>query len=125
MARVLVIEDDAQFRELVTLALQLERHTVQQIGSGEAAVRMLSAPAEPLLDLITLDLSMPGVSGWDVLDAIVANPALDGVPLLVLTALADDRVRRRAHHPRIFAMLVKPLSVDEIIAAVNAALGNA
>lgn len=124
MATIMVIEDEAQFRDLITLALELEQHTVEPVISGAAALQLLNSPRAAPLDLITLDLSMPDVSGWDVLDAIVANPALDHVGVIVMTALADEWVRRRASHPRVTRTLIKPLSVEEILAAVNAALGE-
>lgn len=112
MPKLLVIEDEATFREFMALALNLEGYDVQSVSDGETA---LEALGDRLPDLVLLDLSMPNLSGWDVLHHIRDAPDLRHLPVVVLTANADEETRRRSAQERVDALLIKPVSLDEIL----------
>ena len=116
MSHVLIVEDEEAFREFMRLALSLEGYQVRAVGNGAAALEALQDGAPP--DLVVLDLSMPQISGWDVLRFIRQTPALKDVPVLVVTANADEATRRRSLQEQV-DMLVKPVSVDEILTAAQ------
>lgn len=116
MPNILIIEDEATFREFMSLALNMEGYHVESVSSGEAALRVLN---EKPPDLVMLDLSMPDVSGWDILQHIRAMPSLSQLPVVVVTANADEDTRRRSHREHVDSLLVKPVSLDEILAVLE------
>ncbi len=84
---VLVIDDNAEARDLLRRLLEDEGFTVVEAAGGEAG---LAAARERHPDAITLDVLMPGMDGWMVLAALKADPELAGIPVLMITIL-DDR----------------------------------
>ncbi len=116
MQRLLIIEDQATFRQFMSLALHMEGYEVQSAETGEAALQILDSSVP---DLIMLDLSMPRVSGWDVLRFVRGRPDLRQIPVIVLTANADADTRRRTTHEHVDALLVKPVSLDEVLETLN------
>lgn len=119
MPTLLVVEDEDSFRQFMSLALHMEGYCVESVANGEAALQTLS---DTIPDLIMLDLSMPNVNGWDVLRHIRTMPALKDVPVVVVTASADDDTRYRTARERVDALLVKPVSLDEILDVVQGLL---
>jgi hypothetical protein len=84
---VLVIDDNAQARELIRRLLTDEGFGVAEAETGEAG---LSLARTLLPDAITLDVMMPGMDGWAVLTALKADPEVAGIPVIMVTML-DDR----------------------------------
>ncbi|MFL5561915.1 MAG: PAS domain S-box protein [Gemmatimonadaceae bacterium] len=110
----LVVENDAKAAELITLQLQAEGFTVLRASSAEAALEMVEQ--QPLA-LITLDVILPDMQGWDFLARIKQIPALAGVPVVIISIVAD--------HDRGFALgasavLQKPVSRDELCGSLTA-----
>jgi CheY-like chemotaxis protein len=121
MPTLLIVEDEATFRQFISLALNMEGYQVHSVESGEQAIRALQAAAP---DLVILDLSMPRISGWDVLHFMRSTPYLSLTPVVVLTANADADTRRRCQRERVNRLLVKPAGLDEILDTVRHALTN-
>lgn len=93
MRNVAVIDDDALELRVLSLTLQEEGFDVTTFNNGPDALRWLEANTP---DLITLDLMMPGMDGFAVLESVRAHEALRDVPVLVITAkdiLSEDRQR--------------------------------
>jgi signal transduction histidine kinase/DNA-binding response OmpR family regulator/HAMP domain-containing protein len=91
--RVLVVEDDAPTREVMRRTLEGEGFTVIEAESGQAALTRVATAAP---DLILLDLMMPGMDGFEVVDALQQDPAWRAIPVVVVTAMhlsAEDRDR--------------------------------
>jgi CheY-like chemotaxis protein len=86
-APVLVVDDDAAVRELLTGFLERLGYYVVSASSGEDALR-LARDVRPRL--ITLDAVMPGKSGWDVLSELKADPVVAAIPVIVLTIVDRD-----------------------------------
>ena len=80
---ILVVDDEEPNRVLLSYRLTGEGYRVSTVGGGREALEMLRANR---FDLILLDLMMPEMDGLATLDAIKSDPALDGVPVLMLTA---------------------------------------
>jgi GAF domain-containing protein/DNA-binding response OmpR family regulator len=87
---VLVIDDDANARDLLERTLAKDGFRVVTAASGEEG--LLRAREVPHPDAITLDVLMPGMDGWQVLSALKADPALAAIPVIVLTMLDDTRL---------------------------------
>ena len=93
MGHILIVDDDEAVRTSVCRLLRSQRYCACAVADGAEA---LSAMRAELPALVLLDVSMPGLSGLDVLRAARADPALAGVPVVMLTANYDPRTRDEA-----------------------------
>ncbi len=100
----LVVEDDDQSADLVRLLLEAEGFRVLRAASAEAALQM--APRQAL-SLITLDLQLPGIDGWEFLLRIRESSALARVPVVIIAGVADNNM---ALNQGAAAVLQKPIS---------------
>jgi signal transduction histidine kinase len=111
-ARVLVVEDNADMARFVgeTLAAEFE---VEHAGDGQEGLERATAAAP---DLVITDLMMPRLSGDELVDRLRAHPELRTVPVIVLTAKADERVRLRLLRGGVQDYLAKPFAAEELLA---------
>lgn len=115
--RLLVVDDDAFFREGMVRSLDGEGFVVESAPDGESA--LLAAKARRP-DAIALDLMMPGMDGWDVLRRLKADPQLAPIPVLVLTALDLDAEQHLRLRGQAEAVLRKGLfRKDELVRMVH------
>jgi len=113
---VLVVEDDDGNRLLVRRLLDEDGHTVVESSDGPGALRALhGAP----VDVVVLDLGLPGIDGLQVLAEI---RRASGVPVLLLTARREEAERVRGLDAGADDYMVKPYSVKELAARVRALL---
>jgi signal transduction histidine kinase/putative methionine-R-sulfoxide reductase with GAF domain len=115
--RILVVDDEADVREVLADVLGSQGHTVTLAGGGQEALAYLER--DPF-DLVITDLGMPDVNGWDVARAVKSGR--QGLPVLLLTGWADAE---EAGAGRVDAVIKKPFDMTKLAAAVNAALGPA
>ena len=108
----LVVEDDDQAADLVRLLLEAEGFTVLRAASAEAA--LLLAPQQTL-SLITLDLQLPGIDGWEFLLRIRESSTLAHVPVVIIAGLADSNM---ALTRGAAAVLQKPISRAQLKASL-------
>lgn len=87
MTQILVVDDEPTVRSLVRDVLELEGHDVIEAADGPSA---LDCVAAQLPDLIVLDIMMPGMSGLDVLRTLRQTHSAKALPIILLTAAADD-----------------------------------
>jgi DNA-binding response OmpR family regulator len=113
---ILVIDDDADIRTLVAELLQRAGHGVIQAPDGESGLKLFYAQ-QP--DLVLLDVSMPGLDGWEVLTRI---RELSDVPVLMLTARAGELEKVRGLRGGADDYVTKPFGRQELLARVDAAL---
>jgi len=119
MATILVIDDDHFFTELVKLHLLPAGHTVQVAKDPEAGLRaVVNAPP----DLILLDLDLPYLSGFEVLEALRSEPASREIPVIMLTAHKDEECYARCERIGIDGFLTKPLQSGRLTETIAAAL---
>ncbi|MGO9589481.1 MAG: response regulator transcription factor [Candidatus Acidiferrales bacterium] len=83
MSRILVVEDEAHLAKGLQFNLEAERHSVEVVGDGEAAIERLIKGGEKF-DAVVLDVMLPGIDGFDVVSAL--RKAKNYVPVLILTA---------------------------------------
>ena len=123
MAQVLVVDDEADIRELVRINLELDGHAVDVAVDGKDALRRLRE-APP--DIVILDVMMPGMDGWQVLTEVKSDPdpALSGVPVIMLTARSDDVDRIRGGIEGAVRYITKPFSLSDLRREVHEALGG-
>src|SRR4030088_2929151 len=87
MARVLVVDDEEGIRVLCRVNLELEGYEVLEAADGPTALE-LSRSKRP--DLIFLDIMMPGMDGWEVLNELKADPETTAIPVVMLTARTSE-----------------------------------
>lgn len=115
--RILVVEDDAAVRMGLVDALDFEGYETFEAGTFEDAVR---AGVGTMLDLVLLDLVLPGGSGLDVLTRIrETRPTL---PVIILTALGQEDDRVRGLKLGADDYVLKPFSLKELVARVEAVM---
>ena len=85
-SRILVVDDNASNRDLLSRRLQRHRHTVLQAEDGATALALVEKEA---LDLILLDLMMPGINGYDVLKLLKRDPRFRDIPVIMISALSE------------------------------------
>jgi CheY-like chemotaxis protein len=115
---ILVVEDDADIREALVGILRDEGFTVVEAAHGEEGLAQLRAHGPAL---ILLDLMMPIMNGWQFRQAQLADPAIAGVPVVVISA--DASVRDKAASLGATAFLRKPIDLDKLLEIVGAHAG--
>ena len=116
MAKILVIEDDATFLDLVRVHLSGEGHEV--IMAEDAAIGLRAVIADRP-DLVVLDIFVPYLDGFEVLAALQSDPATRGIPVIVLTGHGDDETFARARQLGAAAFLTKPVEGTRLIRAIE------
>jgi CheY-like chemotaxis protein len=120
MARILLADDDAAARDLVQRALTGAGHSVTCTQDGAEALEQLQG-ATPAFDLLIADVLMPAVDGIAVAEKATAQQP--GLRVILISGFADEL--DRAHHlkGKIARVVAKPVTLEEIRAAVRAVLG--
>jgi CheY-like chemotaxis protein len=112
-----VVEGDLKSAELIRVQLEAKGFEVLHALSGEEA--LVLALERPLLSLITLDLLLPAMDGWELLRRIKEMPALSGIPVVLISILADNS---RGASMGAAAVIQKPMSrqeLDDVLARLN------
>ncbi|MFH1091007.1 MAG: response regulator [Pseudomonadota bacterium] len=115
--KVLLVDDEAPFLEVMTKRLQARGLQVFSAPSGEEALRRIDE--NPDLEVAVLDLKMPGMDGLDTLKEIKRRIPL--IEVIILTGHATIRSGIEGIKERAFDYLVKPCDIDELMAGIEAA----
>ena len=115
-ARVLVADDDPIILRLLEVNLGLEDFVVETALRGEDAIRRAQ---ELRPDVIILDVMMPGMSGYDVADQLRQDPDTAGIPVVFLSARAQEEDRKRGHALGVAAYVTKPFDPGELVDIVR------
>jgi DNA-binding response OmpR family regulator len=118
-AHILVVEDELRYARAIGVNLEASGYEVTTAPRGQLAIEMV-ANEEP--DLVLLDIRMSGMDGWEVCQRIREFSA---VPIIMLTALAQDVDKVKGLDLGADDYVTKPFSVDELLARVRAALRRA
>lgn len=119
---ILCIEDEPEMIDLIRLILERRGYKVLGAVGGEEGIKALEGQVP---DLILLDLMMPDIDGWEVFRQVRANPRLQHVPVVVVTAKAQsiDKVLG-LHIAKVDDYITKPFGPQELIEAVERVLGR-
>jgi CheY-like chemotaxis protein len=112
VARILVVDDDPSVRALVRDVLEVEGHVVELAVDGYAALRAFAAQRP---DGVVLDVVMPGMDGHEVLARLRATAGGLELPVVMLTAAADDANAWRAWTGGADHLLAKPFEPDDLL----------
>jgi len=118
-ARILIVEDHPTMREAMRLVLEGEGFDIDEASDGDQA---LAAVHDERPDLVLLDMSIPGVSGSEVLAAVKGDPATSEVRVIVVTATGEEG-RAAAMTAGADHYFTKPFSPIALLQAVEEVLG--
>jgi CheY-like chemotaxis protein len=113
--KLLIVEDDRDVREVLESFLTVEGYATDAVGNGQEALDYLRAATE-LPRLILLDLRMPVLDGWQFLRERAADPAVAGIPVVVVTALP------RSGDPAglgVAEIIAKPVDVATLVEKID------
>lgn len=114
--RVLVVDDSSVVRDLIAVNLELEGLTVVGCGDGEEA---LALAAELRPDVITLDVVMPRLGGFETVERLRADPATAGIPIVIVTGRASAADLARGEELGVEGYLTKPFEPAELVGLVG------
>ena len=118
MGTVLVVDDEPDVRLIARMVLQADGYEVDEVATGEAALAALGAQRP---DVLLLDVRLPGIGGWEVLQRVRSDPTLAGLPVVVFTADLGASSEAPEHLEEGEVLLTKPFRADDLLAAVRAA----
>ena len=118
-ATILIVEDEPAIQELVACNLELAGHRTLRADSAEQALRMVR---DALPDLIVLDWMLPGINGIEFARRLRGDSRTRGVPLIMLTARADEQDKLTGLETGADDYITKPFSPKELNARVKALL---
>jgi two-component system, cell cycle response regulator DivK len=114
--RVLVVEDEEETRLAYRAVLEQAGWKVEEAASGDEGLRLaLANPPQ----LVVVDISIPGVNGWETTRRLRGEPKTSAVPVLAITAHALDEDRERAREVGCNGYLVKPVTPQLLVAEVE------
>ena len=119
MTRVLVVEDDPDIAQLVVHYLGKAGFTAETVSSGREALALITARPP---DLLVLDLMLPQVDGLEICRLARSNEATAGLPIIMLTARAEESDRIVGLELGADDYLAKPFSPNELVARIRALL---
>lgn len=119
MSRILVADDDRDIRELVVARLELSGHEVVAYADGSDVLDVLRAGG---IDLALLDVSMPGQSGVEICREVRADLQLQQLPVILLSARAQDQDVALGLDAGATDYIVKPFSPRALLERVEGAL---
>ena len=121
--KILLVEDDTALASVYRSRLELEGFDVCEANNGEDALS-LAVSEHP--DLVLLDVMMPKISGFDVLDILLNTPETTNIRVIMLTALSQPKDKERAEQLGVDDYLVKSqVVIDDVIERVRHHLGMA
>ncbi len=114
---IIYIEDDQEMIALVRLILERKGYRMSSATSGQAGWELVQ---EQLPDLVLLDLMMPDVDGWQVYQNMRKHAETEDIPVIVITAKAQDIDRVLGLHvARVDDYITKPFRPEELVASVE------
>ena len=121
MAKILIVDDNEQIRELAKDVIESWGHTIFLAEEGRSCVEMA---LQILPDIILLDVMLPGLSGYEVCRLLKTKQQTQNIPVIMISALTD--VENRIHSYKVGAdmSLVKPMNYEELRSIINKLLWN-
>ena len=115
-ARVLVVDDQEDIREMARLVLADAGFEVVTASSGEDALRLARGTA---FDLVLLDINMPGLDGWSTLKLLRADDATEDLPVAMFSVKSEVRDKMTSLQDGAVDFIAKPFPVDELVRRVS------
>lgn len=113
---VLVVEDDPEINELIGAYVELAGYHCRRVGRGNDAI---AAAQQQCPSLVVLDVMLPDLDGFEICKRLRADPRTAGVPIVMLTALDQEDMRRRACQCGATEYLTKPFDPDRLLDTIQ------
>lgn len=111
MGRVLVVDDEQDIALMLRIALKQAGHDSLQAVTGEEALDLLGREA---VDAVLLDVRLPGIDGWEVVQRVRADQNLQGLKIIMMSAHASPATKSRAAELGCDAYLTKPFTLEQL-----------
>ena len=121
MAKILIAEDERDIRDLVAFTLRFAGHQIVAATNGEEAIQLASTERP---DLILMDVRMPRMTGYDACRAMKANPRLQPIPVVFLSAKGQENEIQTGLDAGAEEYLLKPFAPDQLTDRVKAILAK-
>lgn len=115
MSLVLIVDDDRDIRETTQLLLEEHGHRVICAANGQEALHLMQQGPRP--DFVVLDLMMPVMSGWELREQMLGDPALATIPTIVISG--DTKAVQRRDDLRVDGYLSKPFELDDLLGQIS------
>jgi excisionase family DNA binding protein len=109
---VLIVDDDEKLREYVRVNLEMEGYTVREAGSAEEGLRVLE---ETTPNLVLLDVMMPEVDGWEMLQRVQERHGIGTIPVIMFSGKVDEQAADEAASRGAQGFIGKPFNPQELI----------
>ena len=119
MKKVLIIDDDVRHDKMMSFLLLSKGFEPTYEISGEEALKKLNSSEIPVPDIILLDIMMPGMDGFETIEALRKNPEFASIPIIMMSALSDRERHEKAENMGVADYIEKPFSPSVIIASIN------
>ena len=120
MAKILLVEDDINLRDIYSARLMAEQYQVITASDGEEA---LATAVRERPDLIVLDVMMPKISGFDVLDILRSTPETKDTKIIMMTALSQDSDKARGEALGVNRYLIKSqVTLEDVVNTIKEVL---
>ncbi len=117
MESVLVVDDEADIRKLISENLQVRGYRVLQAKTASEALDQIS-DGKP--SLLVLDIKLPDFTGWELLDRLQKDPQFESdFPVLIMTASITDANMDLRDYPTVTDVMIKPFTITRLISAVK------
>ncbi len=116
MSRILITDDNSEYRQSVIEILRLEGYEVVEAAEGRQALDLIRTQSP---DLILCDIDMPVMNGFDTLQQVKADPTLATIPFILVTARADAASIARGKQLGAADYIVKPMNIDLLFSKIN------
>ena len=120
--RILFVEDDDMSRDVISTRLLRSGYDVTMAEDGRKALNLLTTQT---FDLIILDMSMPGLTGWETAAKLRASPATAAIPILALSAHAMSMDRKKALDAGCGDFDSKPVNLPRLLGKIEALIKTA
>ncbi|MEZ4741169.1 MAG: response regulator [Bdellovibrionota bacterium] len=120
--KIMIVDDSKTIRQQVTFTLKKGGYTVVEAEDGAQGLEKLKAESGEI-SMVISDVNMPNMNGLEMVEAISQDPALKGVPIVMLTTEGSGDLINRAKAAGAKGWLVKPFKPDQLIAAVSKLAG--
>lgn len=121
MAKILLVEDDEMSWDMLSRRLQRKGHEVVVAIDGEKALKIARSESP---EIVLMDISLPGIDGWEATRRIKALPETRSIPIIALTAHAMSEDREKAMEAGCDDYDTKPIDFSRLLKKIDALLGR-
>lgn len=116
MPKILIVDDDITITELMKALVKMEGHEPTTVNDSLQAMEIANS-VQP--DLITLDLMMPGLTGFELCKLLHDDPKFTNTPIVIVSAKDDPESKEQAKQAGAIDYLTKPFGLDEFLKKIK------